>query len=197
VTRHITLLATGSVMVSLMACKLSKKADDEEATPSPSAAASVQPAAPSAPPPASATATAPQGLFADKLPEGLLPVDRSSVPVDTLKKAAKLEDDATKARKAKDYGKAVELYVEALKADPGYPAARYNLARTLILDGKVDAGLGVLDQLHRTPACFVCEGLLLRAAQENDFKNAYDRPEFKERTSPGYTRRASTVCRHW
>jgi len=133
-------------------------------------------------PSASVGAFEPPALFEDKLPPGLPPIGRTAVAVEFLKKAAKQEDDASTARKAKEYSKAIQLYIEALKTDPGYPEARYNLARTLILDGQLDAGLGVLDQLYRVKDCYRCQGLLLRAAQEADFVNAKGRPDFKERT---------------
>lgn len=186
-TSHRALVfATAMTVCATMACKLLDRGDsDEKASASASAAAAPAPtpsAAPSASPSASAEPAEPRALFADKLPEGLVPVDRTPVPVSKMKTAAKQEDDASKARKAKDYKKAILLYLEALRTDPGYPAARYNLARTLILDDQVEAGLGVLYQLFRVKDCFRCEGLLLRAAQEKDFKKAHDRPEFKELT---------------
>jgi len=185
VTRYLTLFAACAVLLALLACKQSKhERADDKATASASPAAKAPAPAPSVPATttASAAPNTPDGLFADKLPDGLPPVDRSPVPVETLKKAAKLEDDATKARKAKNYDQAVQLYIESLKADPGYPAGRYNLARTLVLAGKVESGLAVLDQLYRTQDCYRCEGLLLRAAQEKDFASARSRPEFAERT---------------
>ena len=120
------------------------------------------------------------------------PIDRTAVAVEFLKKAAKQEDDASKAREAKDYSKAIQLYIEALKTDPGYPEARYNLARTLMLDGQVDAGVAVLDQLFRVKDCYRCEGLLLRAAQEADFASAGGRADFKARTE-GVGKRLPTV----
>lgn len=168
--------------------------------PTPASAVSVATAA-SAPAAAGSTAASasaavgaaePPGLFADKLPAGLPPVDRTAVAVELLKKAAKQEDDASKARTAKDYSRAIQLYIDALKTDPGYPEARYNLARTLILDGQVDAGVGVLDQLFRVKDCYRCEGLLLRAAQEKDFANAKGRADFKARTE-GVGKRLPTI----
>lgn len=174
-----------------MACKLLERRDSEESA-SPSASIVAAPAStPSAQSNISA-ATEPKGLFEDQLPKGLVPVDRTPVSVEALKLAAKQEDIASKTRNAKDYKKAIPLYLEALRTDPGFPAARYNLARTLILDNQVEAGLGVLYQLFRVKNCFRCEGLLLRAAQEKDFANAHDRPEFKELTE-GIGKKLPTV----
>lgn len=182
-----------------LACKLLDRdvVDDIGAESSGMASASATPAAVSAAA-ASASASAsapplePPALFEDKLPSGLPPVDRTAVAVEFLKKAAKQEDDASKAREAKEYAKAIQLYIAALKTDPGYPEARYNLARTLILDGQVDAGVAVLDQLFRVKDCYRCEGLLLRAAQEKDFANAKGRADFKARTE-GVGKRLPTI----
>lgn len=183
---------------ALLGCKLLEQAGDQaqpESNAVAAASASKTPApALNAAPSASASASPlePPALFEDKLPAGLPPVDRTAVAVEFLKKAAKQEDDASKAREAKDYAKAIQLYIEALKTDPGYPEARYNLARTLILDGQVDAGVAVLDQLFRVEDCYRCEGLLLRAAQEKDFANAKGRPDFKARTE-GVGKRLPTI----
>jgi hypothetical protein len=140
-------LATAMTVVATMACKLLDRGDSEEKA-SASVTAAAPPLSPSALPSAlqntNAVPEEPKGLFEDQLPEGLVPVDRTPVPVALLKTAAKQEDDASKARNAKDYKKAIALYLEALETDPGYPAARYNLARTLILNEQVEAGLGVL-----------------------------------------------------
>lgn len=188
------LFVTAVTVSATLACKLlDRSGSDEKANPSATVASAPSPApTPSVAPSASAVPEEPKALFADQLPEGLVPVDRTPVPVSALKKAAKQEDDASKARKSKDYEKAIPLYLEALKTDPGYPAARYNLARTLILDDQVEAGLGVLYQLFRVKDCFRCEGLLLRAAQEKDFKKAHSRPEFKELTE-GIGKRLPTI----
>lgn len=188
---------------ALLGCKLLERGGVDEARSESNAvavaSASETPAAAvSAAPSASASASAtagplePPALFEDKLPVGLPPVDRTAVAVEFLKKAAKQEDDASKAREAKDYSKAIQLYIEALKTDPGYPEARYNLARTLILAGQVDAGVAVLDQLFRVKDCYRCEGLLLRAAQEKDFANAKGRADFKARTE-GVGKRLPTI----
>ncbi len=188
-----TLVFAVAVLVgTTMACKLLKRgASDEDASPSASGVAVPVPT-PSATPNVSAVAE-PQGLFEDYLPKGLVPVDRSPVPVSALASAAKQEDAASKARNAKRYDEAIALYLDALRTDPGFPAARYNLARTLILDGQVEAGLAVLYQLHRVKNCFRCEGLLLRAAQEKDFANARDRLEFKELTE-GIGKKLPTIA---
>ena len=143
------------------------------------------PTAPSAP-------AAPVGLFADKLPTGLPALDLAPVSVDTMKKSTELDTAAGKARDAKDYAKAIGLYTEALEADPGNRFARYDLARTFVLDSKPEAGLALLDQLFRAPDCYRCQGLLLRAAQEKDFASLAERPEFKERTQ-GVGQRLPTV----
>lgn len=165
---------------------------EESPAPAASVAAAAAPAPAPAPTPSAAVAPAlsaapapekPTGLFADKLPEGLAPLDVAPLDVATMTKSTDLDTAANDARKAKDFVKAKQLYLDALKTDPGNHAARYNLARTLIMEGQVDSGLAVLDQLFRAEDCYVCQGLLLRAAQEKDFKPAANRPEFKERTS--------------
>jgi len=197
---HSTLLVgTMALAGALLACKLLQEdsAHSVGAESSAVASASATPAAASAVAAgpsvrASAGPFEPPALFADQLPKGLPPVDRTAVAVEFLKKAAKQEDDASKARAAKEYPKAIQLYIEALQTDPGYPEARYNLARTLILDGQLDAGLAVLDQLFRVKDCYRCEGLLLRAAQEEDFANAKGRADFKARTE-GVGKRLPTI----
>lgn len=195
------LVGTMALAGALLACKLLQQDVANNVAPESSAVASASAApAPASSIAASASANAsastgafePPALFQDKLPPGLPPIDRTAVAVEFLKKAAKQEDDASKAREAKDYSKAIQLYIEALKTDPGYPEARYNLARTLILDGQLDAGLAVLDQLFRVKDCYRCEGLLLRAAQEPDFANAKSRADFKARTE-GVGKRLPTI----
>ena len=95
VNRYLTLLAACAVLASLMACKLSKDDTSDEKPPaSATAKAKARPPAPTAPsaaPAASASAAPkqPEGLFADKLPAGLPPVDRSPVPVEALKQAGR------------------------------------------------------------------------------------------------------------
>jgi len=199
---HATLVVgTMALAGALLACKLLDQdvANDVGPESSAVAAASATPtaasavaASPSARSSASSGPFEPPALFQEKLPAGLPPIDRTAVAVEFLKKAAKQEDDASKAREAKDYPKAIQLYIEALKTDPGYPEARYNLARTLILDAQLDAGLAVLDQLFRVKDCYRCEGLLLRAAQEEDFESAKGRADFKARTE-GVGKRLPTI----
>lgn len=167
-----------ALLLPLLACKKDETKSEAAVTPSvatalpaPSASVAAEPAKP-------------KGLFEDQIPDGLAPLDLSPLDVPTMKKSTDTDTKAATARKAKQYAKATELYLEALKTDPGNRPARYNLARTLILDDKHDAGLAVLDQLYRVEEqCWRCEGLLLRAAQEKDFGAVHDRPEFKERTS--------------
>lgn len=183
-----------------LACKLLDRQAVDEARPESSAVSSARATPAASAPAASASANSsanagppePPALFADKLPAGLPPIDRTAVAVEFLKKAAKQEDDARKAREAKEYATAIQLYIDALETDPGYPEARYNLARTLILDGQLDAGVAVLDQLFRVKDCYRCEGLLLRAAQEKDFANAKGRADFKARTE-GVGKRLPTI----
>lgn len=163
--------------------------DEAPPAPVPSAAptAPAPPPAPSVAAPATAAASATEtkaseGLFADKLPTGLPPLDFSPKDVATMKKSTDLDTKAAKARKRKDYDEATRLFVEALEIDPGNTGARYGLARALVLAGKADASLAVLDQLYRAEDCYPCEGLLLEAARDNDFAAVADRAEFKERT---------------
>ena len=197
--RHFTLVvATMALACAIMACKLLDKDSTKSASTADSAASASASASARALSSNAASASAPPleppGLFQDKLPAGLVPIDRTAVAVEFLKRAAKQEDDASKARQAKDYANAIKLYIQALRTDPGYPEARYNLARTLILDNQVDAGLAVLDQLFRVKDCFRCEGLLLRAAQEKDFEHAHGRADFKARTE-GVGKRLPTIAR--
>src|SRR5687767_12487916 len=115
-------LITMALAGVLLACKLLERDAVNTVGPESSAAASASaPGAAVSATAASATASAgplePPALFADKVPAGLPPIDRTAVAVEFLKKAAKQEDDASKAREAKEYSKAIQLYIEALKTD--------------------------------------------------------------------------------
>ncbi len=172
------------VTLALTACEKSK-----EQPPPP--AASVQPVAvvsvpvqlpASAAPSATAAAVPALGLFADKLPAGLVDYSIPTLDLETMKRSRDTDTQADKALKRKDYAEATRLYVEALKIDPANRGARFRLARTLVLNEQGDAAIGVLDQFYRANDCFACQGLLLKAAQTKDFAPIAARPEFKERT---------------
>src|SRR5512138_2904402 len=165
--------------IALMACKR------EQSTPSttglqasaPLATGTVAPAAVNAS--AAPAPVAPAGLFAEQLPKGLPEFDRTPVELDVMNRSTGVDTEADKARKRKDYAKAIELYVEALKVDPGNRGARYYLASTLVLNGQLEAGLGVIDQFYRAEDCYPCKGLLFEMTQDKDFAPVRARPEFK------------------
>lgn len=177
-------------MLVLVACQQEQPAPTVIEVPvpvlSPSVAATAGTSAP-APTAAVGASAAPEparvgGLFAEQLPKGLPPFDLTSVDLDVMTQSTDLDTEAGKALKRKEYAKAVEQYVEALKVDPGNRGARYNLARALVLNGQHDAGLGVLDQFYQAQGCYPCEALLYKASRDRDFAAIQSRPEFKERT---------------
>jgi hypothetical protein len=71
-----------------------------------------------------------------------------------------------------------------------------------VLNGQLEAGLGVIDQFYRAEDCYPCKGLLFEMTQDKDFAPVRARPEFKERTQDAGKRlltveRAAEVVLKW
>jgi hypothetical protein len=83
--------------------------------------------------------------------------------------------------KAKDYASAEKQYRRAVELDPGNVFARYNVARTLVLQDKVADGVAALSTL-KEEGCHLCTERILAASLNDDFAKAKSDPAFIELT---------------
>jgi hypothetical protein len=108
---------------------------------------------------------------------GLPPLDRSSRPVDEIKASKDADKAGDIIDEGKDYATAEKQYRRAVELDPGNVFARYNVARTLVLQDKVPEGVAVLATLA-TKDCALCRERILSASLNDDFTKAKQTPEF-------------------
>jgi hypothetical protein len=110
---------------------------------------------------------------------GVVGLDLSPVSLERWKKARSLNEKGMRLHKQKKYKEASKVWTEALKADPGYIVARYNLACATALLGEKDKTLRLLRQL-REDGCILCLKQLLYASKDPDFIGLYHVPDFEE-----------------
>jgi hypothetical protein len=82
---------------------------------------------------------------------------------------------------AKDYATAEREYRRSVELDPGNVFARYNVARTLVLQDKVSEGVAALSTL-KVDGCHLCSERILAASLSADFEKAKADPAFVELT---------------
>lgn len=110
--------------------------------------------------------------------EGVPPIDFTPVSDGRTSEARKGNNRALELHRAADYAGAVELYKAAVRSDPGYLLARYNLACAYNMAGQRDNGLAILLQFKRA-GCPVCLGRLIRARSDGEWKSARDDARFQ------------------
>ncbi len=117
------------------------------------------------------------------IPEKVPPIDLKWLPPAVISKSKERNRQALVAQKAKQYQRAVDLYIEALVIDPGNVMARYNLATAFELSGKSDEALSLLEELAKQSACRVCQGRLVRARKDPDLLRLRERKAFTDLTA--------------
>ena len=132
---------------------------------------------PAASPSATATATGSAPGAAGALP----PLDRSSLPAEKIQASKDADKAGDLVDEAKDYASAEREYRRAVELDPGNVFARYNVARTLVLQNEVPEGIAALSTL-KVDGCHLCTERILAASANADFANAKSDPAFIELT---------------
>lgn len=79
--------------------------------------------------------------------------------------------------KKKTLAQAKDHYLAALRADPGYLYARYNLACAEALSSDADRAIGLLTQLGEA-GCPLCQERLAKASKDSDFRTLRRDPRF-------------------
>lgn len=128
--------------------------------------------------PTAVTETQPQTTSVD-----LPPLSTAIAPESARKTADAKNAEALTAQRAGDFPKAIALYAEALAADPNHILARYNLATAYSLAGNRDAATKLLGDFAAAKDCAVCQGRLVRAQEDEDFKSLWEDAEFKKLTA--------------
>ncbi len=112
----------------------------------------------------------------------LAPLTAEPPSKEAAEKATALNTKALGLHRKKQYEEAVEVYKEALAADPSHALARYNLASMLVTMGKPRVGLAVLAQFRELD-CDACKKRLARARTDKEWKPLWDDDAFVELTA--------------
>ena len=127
--------------------------------------------------PASAGATAPAEVPSV---EGVPDYENKAVASKIVTKSQKHNSKAVKHHLKKRYKKAERGYLKALKLNPRYEMARYNLACAYALMGEHDKSLGLLSQL-KAAGCYRCLERVIRAQTDTDFASLKNQKELNYR----------------
>jgi tetratricopeptide (TPR) repeat protein len=95
------------------------------------------------------------------------------------KEAQKLNKKGMASYKKKTYAKAIELFTEALKANPAAHMIRYNLGCTYALSGDVARALQILEQF-RASGCEKCLHFLEKSKTDTDYDKVRGHPTYKQ-----------------
>jgi hypothetical protein len=128
--------------------------------------------------PASAGATAPAEVPSV---EGVPDYENKAVASKIVTKSQKHNSKAVKHHLKKRYKKAERGYLKALKLNPRYEMARYNLACAYALMGEHDKSLGLLSQL-KAAGCYRCLERVIRAQTDTDFASLHQDRRFQRIT---------------
>ena len=113
--------------------------------------------------------------------DGVTDYENKSVPSKTVTRSQKHNSKAVKLHKKKKYKRAVKEYRKALKINPRYEMARYNLACAYALMGDDEKALGLLQQL-KAAGCYKCLERVIRAKSDSDFATLHQDGRFKSIT---------------
>ncbi len=136
--------------------------------------------APSVPPGATSGSGSGAGASASPVAGGEAPlpaIDLSPVKAARTREARKLNSAGLELHRAKDYSAAKAQFSAAVRADPGYIIARYNLACAHNLAGEGDRALTLLGEI-KAAGCPSCLGRLVRAREDADWTSQWNTPAF-------------------
>ena len=134
--------------------------------------------APSVPP--GATSGSGAGASASPVAGGEAPlpaIDLSPVKAARTREARKLNSAGLELHRGKDFAAAKAQFSAAVRSDPGYIIARYNLACAHNLAGEGDRALALLGEL-KAAGCPSCLGRLVRAREDADWTSQWNTPAF-------------------
>lgn len=104
-------------------------------------------------------------------------IDLSPVKAARTREARKLNSAGLELHRAKDYSAAKAKFSAAVRSDPGYIIARYNLACAHNLAGEGDRALSLLGEI-KAAGCPTCLGRLVRAREDADWTSQWNTPAF-------------------
>jgi len=122
---------------------------------------------------------------------GLPPLALDPAPERDARSADDLNEQGLKAHKAKNFARAITLFKNAIAKDPSHINARYNLACAYNLSGDTPSGLAILRELGGARNCPVCQGRLVRAQRDEDWRSAWQDPRFKSVVGGAHVRSMS------
>ncbi len=109
----------------------------------------------------------------------LPPVTPKSVPKGAQSKASKLNSEGIRAYKKKSYATAIGKFEEALKHDPFYVKAKFNLACNQSLVGDKEGALQTLLELQSWQSA-EAQGAFQNARKDKDFEPMYSDRRFRQ-----------------
>ncbi len=113
---------------------------------------------------------------------GVPDLDRTVVDSDRHRKARGHNGTALKHHKKKRWDEAIGEYTQGLKENPGHVLMRFNLGCAYALNGDRANALKILEQFSAADDCFDCQGRLVRATKDTDYKSLWSDPEFIQLT---------------